>query len=100
MKKTADIHEMLPFHELTPGGVIAEGGTSAQFHTGSWRTMIPTWHADKCKHCLLCFPVCPDSAIPVADGKRGDFAFDYCKGCGICYKVCPFQAITFAVDTK
>jgi Fe-S-cluster-containing hydrogenase component 2 len=42
---------------------------------------------------LLCFPVCPDSSIPVAGGKRGDFDFSHCKGCAICAKVCPFGAI-------
>ena len=50
-------------------------------------------HADLCKQCLLCAPVCPDSSIPVADSKRGEFDYDHCKGCGICAKVCPFKAI-------
>ena len=49
--------------------------------------------ADLCKQCLLCAPVCPDSSIPVAEGKRGEFDYDHCKGCGICAKVCPFDAI-------
>ena len=40
-------------------------------------------------------PFCPDSSIPVKDGKRADFDFDHCKGCGICWKVCPFGAIDF-----
>jgi pyruvate ferredoxin oxidoreductase delta subunit len=42
---------------------------------------------------MLCAPVCPDSSIPVKDGKRGEFDYDHCKGCGICAKVCPFDAI-------
>ena len=42
----------------------------------------------------LCFPVCPDNAIPVnKELKREDFNYDYCKGCGVCAKVCPFAAI-------
>jgi len=42
----------------------------------------------------LCFPVCPDDAIPVGkDLKRTDFNYDYCKGCGVCSKACPFGAI-------
>ncbi|MFR0962411.1 MAG: 4Fe-4S binding protein [Dorea sp.] len=49
---------------------------------------------DKCKQCLLCVPVCPDSCIPVKDMKRGAFDYDHCKGCGICVKACPFGAIT------
>ncbi|MDE7038966.1 MAG: 4Fe-4S binding protein, partial [Lachnospiraceae bacterium] len=44
--------------------------------------------------CLLCTPVCPDSCIPVKDGKRGGFDYGHCKGCGICVKSCPFGAIT------
>ncbi|ECZ9242415.1 ferredoxin, partial [Salmonella enterica subsp. enterica serovar Typhimurium] len=40
-------------------------------------------------------PCCPDSAIPVKDGKRLDFDMDHCKGCGICVKACPFKAIEF-----
>ena len=48
----------------------------------------------KCTQCGLCFPVCPDNAIPVGkDQKRTDFNYDYCKGCGVCAKICPFKAI-------
>jgi pyruvate ferredoxin oxidoreductase delta subunit len=43
---------------------------------------------------MLCIPYCPDSSIPVVDGKRLDFDFMHCKGCGICEKVCPFKAIS------
>ena len=48
---------------------------------------------EKCRQCLLCVPVCPDSSIPVSEGKRREFDYDHCKGCGICAKVCPFGAI-------
>ena len=83
------------WRELTPGGEIYASGNSEQFCTGDWRTAIPTWNSDKCKQCLLCFPVCPDSSIPVTGNKREDFDFEHCKGCGICFKVCPFDAISF-----
>jgi pyruvate ferredoxin oxidoreductase delta subunit len=43
---------------------------------------------------MFCVPYCPDSSIPVKDGKRLDFDFMHCKGCGICAKVCPFKAIS------
>ncbi len=86
--------------EMTPGGMVYGSGNSFYFNTGEWRTQTPVWHPEKCKQCLLCFPVCPDSSIPVADGKRGDFDFDHCKGCGICAKVCPFGAITFEEEAK
>ena len=56
--------------------------------------LIPVYLSEKCKQCGLCFPVCPDDAIPVnKEQKREDFNYDYCKGCGVCAKVCPFGAI-------
>ena len=93
MKKAAEIHEKLPWQELTCGLEIYEPGTSRLTMTGEWRSRIPVWDPEKCRQCLLCAPFCPDASIPVKDGKRTDFDFDHCKGCGICYKVCPFAAI-------
>ena len=58
-----------------------------------WQDLSPVFIEDKCKQCLLCVPVCPDSSIPVEDGKRLDFDYDHCKGCGICAAACPFDAI-------
>ena len=88
------------WNEVHHGGTISEGGTSLQVKTGDWRTMIPGFVEEKCKQCLLCFPVCADSAIPVKDKKRLDFDFDHCKGCGVCFKVCPFEAITWEKEDK
>ncbi len=87
------INEKTPYQELTEGLMVFAGGTSKQFKTGEWRNNTPVFLADKCKQCLLCAPCCPDSSIPVKDGKRGEFDYDHCKGCGICAKVCPFGAI-------
>lgn len=79
--------------DITPGGISPAGGAH-DFITGDWRSDKPIWLQDKCKQCLLCFPVCPDSSIPInADGKREDFDYDHCKGCGVCANVCPFGAI-------
>ena len=87
--------------EINVGGNILEGGTSLEVNTGDWRVMIPTFHEEKCKHCMLCFPVCADSAIPVVNEKRLDFDFKHCKGCGVCFKVCPFEgAITWVKEDK
>ncbi len=88
-----DINEHSPWQEMTVGGEIYEGGTSRLTITGEWRSNIPVWNPSVCRQCLLCAPFCPDSSIPVRDGKRWDFDFDHCKGCGICAEVCPFQAI-------
>ena len=88
------INENSPYTDLTEGLQLYAGGTSRLFKTGEWRTNTPVLDFDKCRQCLLCAPVCPDSSIPVKNGKRLDFDYDHCKGCGICAKACPFGAIT------
>ena len=87
------INEQTRHQDLTEGLMMFDGGNSKLFLTGEWRTNTPVFYAELCKQCLLCAPVCPDSSIPVADGKRGEFDLDHCKGCGICMEVCPFDAI-------
>lgn len=87
------IHEQTKHQDLTEGLIMFAAATSKEFNTGEWRTNTPVFHADLCKQCLLCAPVCPDSSIPVKDSKRADFDYEHCKGCGICANVCPFGAI-------
>lgn len=99
-KKASEINENITYQDISMGGIITEGGTAKLTNTGDWRTMIPTFLADKCTHCMICVPWCPDSSIPVKDGKRLDFDFMHCKGCGVCYKVCPFHAIEFSKEDK
>ncbi|MBN7772713.1 4Fe-4S binding protein [Clostridium aminobutyricum] len=100
MKKAAEINERTPWQELAPGAEIYEPATSKLVNTGDWRTMVPIFLDERCKHCLICVPYCPDSSIPVKDGKRGELDLMHCKGCGICYKVCPFEAIEFIKEDK
>ena len=88
------INERSSDTDLTEGLQLYAGGTSRLFQTGEWRTNTPVLDPDKCRQCLLCAPVCPDSSIPVQGGRRLDFDYDHCKGCGICAKACPFGAIT------
>lgn len=88
------INEKTPHEDLTEGLMMFAKATSKNFKTGEWRTNTPVFCSEKCKQCLLCVPVCPDSAIPVKDSKRSDFDYDHCKGCGICEKACPFDAIS------
>ena len=92
--KASEINEQTRWQDLTEGLQIYEPATSKDFMTGEWRTQTPILDKEKCKQCLLCVPFCPDSSIPVKDGKRLDFDYDHCKGCGICVKACPFNAIT------
>ncbi len=93
MIRAQDINEKTPWQDLTPGGEIYEAGTARLYNTGTWRTDTPFFREEHCKHCMLCVPYCPDSSIPVQDGKRQDFDFMHCKGCGICAEICPFNAI-------
>lgn len=71
------------------GGVIPEGGTCQWYATGSWRTKRPVLDVDKCIHCLICWVMCPDSAVVVQEGRVLGFDLAHCKGCGICDEVCP-----------
>ena len=90
----SDINTSTPWQDITPGGTIYEAGNAREFKTGDWRSVKPVYNPEKCTQCGLCFPVCPDDAIPVTcEQKRTDFNYDYCKGCGVCAKVCPFGAI-------
>lgn len=96
----SEMAETAGWTTLTPGAQVYGEGNSVFFNTGDWRVDTPEWYEDKCKQCLLCFPVCPDSSIPVENSKRKDFDFEHCKGCGVCAKVCPFGAITMASNDK
>ena len=95
--KAGQINEKTVWQDLTEGLQIHEAATSKLFETGEWRTATPVFDKEKCKQCLLCVPVCPDSAIPVKDYKRQPIDLDHCKGCGICIKACPFNAIKMEV---
>ncbi|MGN1298459.1 MAG: 4Fe-4S binding protein [Candidatus Scatovivens sp.] len=89
-----EIDNKTKYQDLTIGGDIYTAGNAKEFKTGDWRSIKPIYLSEKCKQCGLCFPVCPDDAIPVKeDGNRVDFDYDACKGCGVCAKVCPFKAI-------
>ena len=91
----SEINNNTPMEKLTIGGNIYTSGNAKEFKTGDWRSIRPVFIEEKCKQCGLCYPVCPDNAIPVEKDslKRTDFDFDFCKGCGVCAKVCPFGAI-------
>lgn len=96
-----EINNNTPWQDMTPGGTIYDAGNSKNFKTGDWRSMKPVYIEEKCKQCGLCFPVCPDDAIPVnKDQKRGDYNYDFCKGCGVCAKACPFGAIVMEEEEK
>ncbi len=84
------------------GGLILEAGNAAEYETGSWRSMRPIRDEEKCINCLRCWIFCPDSAIPVEDGKVNGFDLEHCKGCGICAHQCPprVQAISMVLEIE
>jgi len=86
------------YKELSRAGIINKAGNSDEYNTGEWRSMRAVWIEEKCKQCLLCFPVCPDSSILVEDGKVTGLDLKHCKGCGICVQVCPFDAFDFVKE--
>lgn len=77
--------------EANIAGLVFEPGSSAEYHTGTWRTERPVRDTDRCTHCMICWVFCPDSAIIVKDGRWVAFDYDHCKGCGICASVCPIK---------
>jgi pyruvate ferredoxin oxidoreductase delta subunit len=91
--------ELLKKDEMAPGAV-AEGGTMSKLNTGSWRTYVPVTDLEKCIHCMICWIVCPDSAITTEGGKKTGTDLQYCKGCGICATECPVDAIEMKLESE
>jgi pyruvate ferredoxin oxidoreductase delta subunit len=86
--------KLVSWKEITHGSHIFEPGSAKNFNTGDWRSHKPIFVAEKCKQCLLCFPVCPDSAILLNENTEvTGFDFNFCKGCLCCKEVCKFNAI-------
>lgn len=79
--------------ELPMAGIILDDGNSSDFKTGDWKNQEPIHSKEKCKHCMLCVPVCPEGCIKMNDDKLEGIDLSQCKGCGVCAKVCPFKAI-------
>ena len=86
------------WQELPLGGAVADGGNSADYETGTWRTSRPAWNAENCINCLTCWVFCPEDAYILKDGTtpKGTprkeierINYYHCKGCGLCAKECP-----------
>jgi pyruvate ferredoxin oxidoreductase delta subunit len=92
------IKSLRRWQDLPAGGVIEDGGNSAEYETGSWRTWRPELRAEFCVGCLTCWVFCPEEAIRLserrlANGKVrktvAEIDLRYCKGCGLCVRECP-----------
>ncbi|MCS7263311.1 MAG: 2-oxoacid:acceptor oxidoreductase family protein [Armatimonadetes bacterium] len=88
--------------ELQEGGIIPEPSTSLLYRTGSWRLERPVFDPQKCVQCLMCWLVCPDSAIVLESGKVVGIDYDHCKGCGLCSLQCPpkAKALTMVLEAE
>lgn len=91
-------YRLKDWQELPLGGVVVEGGNSADYETGTWRTSRPEWIAENCVNCLTCWVFCPEDAYLLKDGvspkgtPRKEIAginYYHCKGCGLCVRECP-----------
>lgn len=91
---------MKKWHELTPGAVVLEAGSSRKFKTGSWRAFRPVWNEENCINCQFCWLYCPDMSVIVKDEKMSGFDYDYCKGCGICALECPGKKGKKAIEMQ
>jgi pyruvate ferredoxin oxidoreductase delta subunit len=80
------------------GACIPESGNSRDYVTGGWRSERPVRDDEKCTQCLICWIMCPDSAVVAVDEKVTDFKLDHCKGCGVCANECPSDAITMVPE--
>lgn len=75
--------------ELPVGGVVLEAGSTHCYSTAGWRKQRPVLDREKCIDCMICWVMCPDSAVIVEDGRMIGFDLVHCKGCGICAEECP-----------
>ena len=85
---------LVSWKDITHGSHIFEAGNAKNFKTGDWRSRKPIFKKENCKQCLLCFPICPDSAILLDNSSQvTGFDYDFCKGCMCCKEACNFNAI-------
>lgn len=75
--------------KISLGGIVPEAGSTHSYSTAGWRKKRPIFDKDKCINCMICWVMCPDSAVIVENGKMVGFDLEHCKGCGICAEECP-----------
>ncbi len=74
------------------GPWAASRPTLFAFPTWEWRNRRPIVNTAKCRHCGVCYFMCPVGSIQDR-GTYCDSDLSYCKGCGVCACECPSDAI-------
>jgi NAD-dependent dihydropyrimidine dehydrogenase PreA subunit len=54
---------------------------------------LPIYHSERCTGCGLCFSVCPQGVLSLADGLATILSPENCTYCGECELACPAQAV-------
>lgn len=80
--------------------IIEEAGNSIKLSRGEWRDIKPVHIPEKCTDCLICWSMCPDTAIEVRNQKFHKINYRHCKGCLICVNECPFGALRAEPEEK
>ncbi|MFW6150985.1 MAG: 4Fe-4S binding protein [Chloroflexota bacterium] len=80
--------------KYTKGTTISYPCEGPAGKTGTWRDFRPEIDQSECSKCLVCWSLCPESAIRRDEDNSVWIDYEYCKGCGICANECPKKAIT------
>jgi pyruvate ferredoxin oxidoreductase delta subunit len=91
--------DLMKKDEMTPAGVTP-GGSMAKLYTGSWRTYVPLTELDECVSCMMCWVLCPDSAVLIENEEKVGTDMQFCKGCGVCAVECPKQCIKMMLESE
>ena len=90
--------EEIKWQDLEIGSAVSERGSSREYKTGSWRSLLPVVDKDQCINCGVCWLFCPDAAINRSEGGHFQADVEYCKGCGICARECPVGCISMVIE--
>jgi len=90
--------EEIKWQNLEIGAAVSEHGSSREYKTGSWRSLLPVVDKDQCIRCGVCWLYCPDAAINRSEDGHFEADVEYCKGCGICARECPVGCISVVIE--
>ena len=79
------------WRQVDPGGQVMEPGSSVNYRSSDWSSVVAEWLPDPCIQCLQCWIFCPDNCIMVNNERIVGVDEYYCKGCGICVEICPTE---------